>query len=88
MNVNITIDDTDTDLVSGFCSATRMPADGVPGDWLNQKVDEYIRQNARQGLLMDATAAARATYAQALKDASIALSQTLGRVIITKPPVG
>lgn len=84
MQLTITTEASDADLISGFATATGWTAQSklTTEDWLLAKADAWIRQQATQGIVQAATKADRDAYLAKLKDA-----QTTAIAATKKPPV-
>jgi hypothetical protein len=96
MNIDITIDDTDTDALSAFCFATGYTEDfGSQQDWLLNQVNNWITQNMQSGFIRQNSADSIAAYQSALVAASNQMQQQMQQVsigtssggVVISPPI-
>lgn len=85
MNINITVDDTDTDKLDAFAAATAWRDNsGIDkSTWLNQKVAEWITQKVTIGSVLNNTADQRTAYVAAVQSARVSAAQTITDTPIT-----
>lgn len=85
MQINITIDDTDTAALDAFCKGTGWTADSGQDQpsWLYDQINQYIATTCRSGMVLAAMADANQAYAAAVDAAQSAVSQEMGRVTIS-----
>ena len=85
MQITVTIEDGDTDLLAGFCTATQWTeSSGVSQeDWVSQKVQQFVEQQSVSGQMNAATADARAAYLSTINTSltSIRLTTT-GKITV------
>lgn len=89
MNINITTDESDSQLLESFCTATQWrESSGIAReDWINQKVAEFVKERTTVGFIWSATAAERAALVAANMAARQTADTTIGATQITLPPV-
>ena len=85
MNITITTDAKDDEVLSGFAKVTGWDAKypGTLADWLKEKVIEFIKQQASSGMLITATQASRDAYIADVTAASVIVEGKIGSVTIT-----
>lgn len=71
MNIRIELTDADAELVDGFARATGWLESRkiTKEDWLSQKVDAWVKQQAVQGVVIGQTQSAREVYVGVVKEA-------------------